>query len=81
MLTIMCVRLSSQVLVEVFVLVLICQSVVIPLTLTRVMIESTDSDGNRWSTVGVSANVIDASYNALHDAITFKLYRDGEKTK
>jgi 2-isopropylmalate synthase len=48
---------------------------------TRVMIESTDSDGNRWSTVGVSANVIDASYNALHDAITFKLYRDGAKTK
>jgi len=44
---------------------------------TRVMIESTDSEGNRWSTVGVSANVIDASYNALHDAITFKLYRDG----
>ena len=44
---------------------------------TRVMIESTDSDGNRWSTVGVSANVIDASYNALHDAITYKLYRDG----
>ena len=46
---------------------------------TRVMIESTDSQGNRWSTVGVSANVIDASYNALHDAITFKLYRDGAK--
>jgi 2-isopropylmalate synthase len=48
---------------------------------TRVMIESTDSEGNRWSTVGVSANVIDASYNALHDAITFKLYRDGVKAK
>ena len=48
---------------------------------TRVMIESTDSEGNRWSTVGVSANVIDASYNALHDAITFKLYRDGAKAE
>ena len=48
---------------------------------TRVMIESTDSEGNRWSTVGVSANVIDASYNALHDAITYKLYRDGAKAK
>jgi len=44
---------------------------------TRVMIESTDSRGRRWSTVGVSANVIDASFNALHDAITYKLYRDG----
>jgi 2-isopropylmalate synthase len=44
---------------------------------TRVMIESADADGQRWSTVGVSANVIDASYNALHDAITYKLYRDG----
>jgi 2-isopropylmalate synthase len=44
---------------------------------TRVMIESADGDGNRWSTVGVSANVIDASFNALHDSITYKLYRDG----
>lgn len=48
---------------------------------TRVMIESTASDGHRWSTVGVSANVIDASYNALHDAITYKLYRDGATAK
>jgi 2-isopropylmalate synthase len=44
---------------------------------TRVMIESTDGRGNRWSTVGVSANVIDASYNALHDSITYRLYRAG----
>ena len=44
--------------------------------ITRVMIESVDDNGERWSTVGVSANVIDASYNALHDAITYKLYRD-----
>jgi 2-isopropylmalate synthase len=43
----------------------------------RVMIESADGEGRRWSTVGVSANVIDASYNALHDALTYKLYRDG----
>jgi 2-isopropylmalate synthase len=42
---------------------------------TRVMIESADADGERWSTVGVSANLIDASYNALHDAITYRLYR------
>jgi len=44
---------------------------------TRVMIESADGDGRRWATVGVSANVIDASYNALHDAITWQLLRDG----
>ncbi len=44
---------------------------------TRVMIESADGHGgDRWSTVGVSTNVIDASYNALHDSITYKLLRD-----
>ncbi|MGI9506893.1 MAG: citramalate synthase [Geminicoccaceae bacterium] len=45
---------------------------------TRVIIESVDDQGQRWSTVGVSTNVIDASYNALHDAITYKLFADGE---
>ncbi len=44
---------------------------------TRVMIESADDAGRHWSTVGVSTNIIDASYNALRDAITFKLHRDG----
>ena len=44
---------------------------------TRVMIESADSHGQRWSTVGVSTNVIDASYNALRDSIVYKLFRDG----
>jgi 2-isopropylmalate synthase len=44
---------------------------------TRVMIESTDGTGHTWSTVGVSANVIDASYNALRDSIVYKLFRDG----
>jgi 2-isopropylmalate synthase len=43
---------------------------------TRVMIESSDGH-RRWSTNGVSANVIDASYNALHDSITWKLFHDG----
>jgi len=43
---------------------------------TRVLIESADSQGHRWATIGVSSNVIDASYNALHDAITYKLYRN-----
>ncbi|MDH3662857.1 MAG: citramalate synthase, partial [Alphaproteobacteria bacterium] len=45
---------------------------------TRVIIESVDDEARRWSTVGVSTNVIDASYNALHDAITYKLFTDGE---
>ncbi|SDE89408.1 citramalate synthase [Rhodospira trueperi] len=40
---------------------------------TRVLIESADRAGNRWTTVGVSPNVIDASFNALHDSITFAL--------
>lgn len=44
---------------------------------TRVMIESVDASGHRWATVGVSPNVIDASYNALQDSITYKLYREG----
>ncbi|MEE8223585.1 MAG: alpha-isopropylmalate synthase regulatory domain-containing protein, partial [Alphaproteobacteria bacterium] len=44
---------------------------------TRVVIESVDGEGNRWSTVGVSTNVIDASFNALYDAITYKLFTEG----
>ncbi|MFO1056603.1 MAG: citramalate synthase [Dongiaceae bacterium] len=44
---------------------------------TRVMIESADDTRERWRTVGVSANIIDASYNALHDGLTFKLFHDG----
>ncbi len=44
---------------------------------TRVMIESADKTGERWTTVGVSTNIIDASFNALHDAITWKLFRAG----
>ena len=44
---------------------------------TRVIIESVDDEARRWSTVGVSTNVIDASYNALHDSITYKLLVDG----
>lgn len=42
---------------------------------TRVMIESDHPALERWATVGVSTNVIDASYNALHDAITYCLMR------
>lgn len=44
---------------------------------TRVLIESADDDGNRWFTVGVSPNIVDASFQALTDAITYKLMRDG----
>ncbi len=44
---------------------------------TRVMVESVDGKGLRWSTVGVSANIVDASFEALTDSIIYKLYRDG----
>lgn len=44
---------------------------------TRVLIESTDGHGSNWTTVGVSGNVIDASYNALRDAITYRLFTQG----
>ncbi len=43
--------------------------------ITRVIIESEDCKGSRWTTVGVSANIIDASYNALRDSITYRLMR------
>ncbi|QDY68786.1 citramalate synthase [Qingshengfaniella alkalisoli] len=46
---------------------------------TRVIIDSEDGQGRRWSTVGVSANIIDAAFDALLDAITWKLIRDGAK--
>jgi 2-isopropylmalate synthase len=46
---------------------------------TRVLIESGDSTGERWFTVGVSANIIDASFQALTDSITYKLMRAGAK--
>ncbi len=46
---------------------------------TRVLIESADTSGERWFTVGVSPNIVEASFDALHDAITFKLFRDGAK--
>jgi len=43
---------------------------------TRVIIDSEDAQGRRWSTVGVSANIVDASFEALLDAIIWKLIRD-----
>ena len=44
---------------------------------TRVLIEFGDETGARWSTVGVSANIIDASFQALTDAIIYKLFKAG----
>jgi len=44
---------------------------------TRVLIESRDGQGKRWYTVGVSANIVDASFEALVDSINYKLMRDG----
>jgi 2-isopropylmalate synthase len=44
---------------------------------TRVLIESEDEHGEHWSTVGVSANIIDASFQALMDSITYKLLKAG----
>ena len=46
---------------------------------TRVMVESADGEGNRWSTVGVSPNIVDASFEALTDSICYKLFRDGAR--
>ena len=47
---------------------------------TRVLIESRDGEGNRWFTVGVSPNIVDASFEALLDSINYKLIRDGAAT-
>ncbi len=44
---------------------------------TRVIIDSEDGQGRRWSTVGVSANIVDASFEALAEALIWKLARDG----
>jgi len=42
---------------------------------TRVLIESQDETGERWTTVGVSPNIIDASFQALMDSIVYKLVK------
>jgi 2-isopropylmalate synthase len=44
---------------------------------TRVLVESHDTEtGQRWTTVGVSPNIIDASFEALLDSINYKLLKD-----
>jgi len=45
---------------------------------TRVLIESHDATGARWWTVGVSDNIIDASFQALMDSIVYKLMKNRE---
>jgi 2-isopropylmalate synthase len=44
---------------------------------TRVLLESQDETGERWTTVGVSPNIIDASFQALMDSVIYKLVRSG----
>ena len=44
---------------------------------TRVLVESQDEAGERWTTVGVSANIIEASFQALMDSIVYKLVKSG----
>ena len=42
----------------------------------RVLIESGDAH-DRWGTVGVSSNLVEASWQALVDSLDYKLYKDG----
>ncbi|MDB5621653.1 MAG: citramalate synthase, partial [Devosia sp.] len=42
---------------------------------TRVLVESRDGTGERWHTIGVSPNIIDASFEALYESITYKLLK------
>lgn len=44
----------------------------------RVLIESADKE-DRWGTVGVSENIIEASWIALCDSVDYKLYKDEKK--
>jgi 2-isopropylmalate synthase len=39
---------------------------------TRVLLDATDGDTS-WSTIGVSENIIDASWQALRDSVVFGL--------
>jgi 2-isopropylmalate synthase len=44
---------------------------------TRVLIESEDGNGERWTTIGISPNIIDASFQALMDSVIYKLVKSG----
>ena len=43
--------------------------------MTRVLIESSDKSNENWFTIGVSPNIIEASFRALIDSIDYKLYK------
>ena len=45
--------------------------------ITRVLLESEDEQGDRWTTIGVSPNIIDASFQALMDSVVYKLVKEG----
>jgi 2-isopropylmalate synthase len=47
---------------------------------TRVLIESSDGD-QTWGTVGVSTNIIEASWEALVDSVEYKLFLEEQKSK
>ena len=44
---------------------------------TRVTIESVDESGDSWRTIGVNPNIVVASFEALKDAVVYKLFKDG----
>ena len=46
----------------------------------RVLIESTDGK-RRWGTVGVSTNVVEASWQALVDSVEYKLHKDSVRPR
>jgi len=43
--------------------------------MARVLIESSDKSNENWFTIGVSPNIIEASFRALIDSIDYKLYK------
>ena len=43
---------------------------------TRVLIESSDNSGKSWFTIGVSQNIIEASFKALIDSLEYKLFKE-----
>ena len=45
----------------------------------RTIVESTASHGETWSTVGVSTNMIEASWQALVDAVEYGLLKEKAK--
>jgi 2-isopropylmalate synthase len=50
-------------------------------TKVRVLLEHADKNGERWGTVGVSENILEASYQALGDAIRYWLFKDKKRRK